>query len=287
MLPLETRTRAAVTMSHKRIEWPDGRRLLWIDAAGEPWAAVVKRTRAGEIYLGGSGLGGQVHWHSSGRAGPAELLADHGGLDCICLLFGSSVLLRHRARQVAGVDGLVAKAIDLLRSRELPVRRPSGASYRRGTPAPRCDTGRTLPRSSGPCGTPLGSRSADSRCHGSHHRAVGHNPRDGEEPERVTYACSAICSSGVSTPSAHASLARGRRGGPRCRPADGIRCRRSDAHRGAAARDPGPAPNGRGDMDHRAGRPHSGPRRISDAAPSDPGAWPTVKAPASSFGSRR
>ena len=36
-------------------------------------------------------------------------------------------------------------------------------------------------------------------------------------------------------------------------------------------------PNGRGDMDHRAGRPHSGPRRISDAAPSDPGAWPTVK----------
>ena len=28
-----------------------GRHLLWIDAAGEPWAAVVKRTRAGEIYL--------------------------------------------------------------------------------------------------------------------------------------------------------------------------------------------------------------------------------------------
>ena len=46
---------------------------------------------------------------------------------------------------------------------------------------------------------------------------------------------------------------------------------------------PGLHPNGRGDMDHRAGRPHSGPRRISDAAPSDPGSWPTVKAPASSF----
>ena len=28
---------------------------------------------------------------------------------------------------------------------------------------------------------------------------------------------------------------------------------------------------------HPQGRPHSGPRRISDAAPSDPGAWPTVK----------
>ena len=33
------------------IDQPDGHRILWIDEAGKPWAAVVKLTRNDEIYL--------------------------------------------------------------------------------------------------------------------------------------------------------------------------------------------------------------------------------------------
>ena len=33
------------------LERPRGRRLLWVAEASKPWAAVVKRTRSGEIYL--------------------------------------------------------------------------------------------------------------------------------------------------------------------------------------------------------------------------------------------
>ena len=83
--------------------------------------------------------------------------------------------------------------------------------------------------------------------------------QSGASPSRSTVwaACSMIhvpstvgCRPGISVFFAADNLKRGRQGPVWL--ADGIRCRRSDAHRGAAA-------------------------RISDAAPSDPGAWPTVK----------